>query len=101
MDVSESQLLSLIEFQAAGIILTPIGGQGFLFGRGNQPISPKVIEKIGKENIQVISTPEKLHNLAGNALLVDTGDRDLDRKLSGHISITTGYHEKAVFRISA
>jgi predicted polyphosphate/ATP-dependent NAD kinase len=101
IDVGEAQLLSLIENREARIIMTPIGGQGFLFGRGNQPISPNVIEKIGVENIQVISTPQKLHNLNGRALLVDTGDADLDTKLSGHISITTGYREQAVYRIAA
>ena len=99
LDVNEQQLLELLRSAPTGIIVTPIGGQGFLFGRGNQPISPEVIKKVGRQNIQVICTPGKLHTFAGRPLLVDTGDAELDADLSGHITITTGYQEKAVYRI--
>jgi predicted polyphosphate/ATP-dependent NAD kinase len=99
LDVNEQQLLALIESTPARIVITPIGGQGFLFGRGNQPISAEVIKQIGRENLQVICTPGKLHTFGGRPLLVDTGDIDLDAQLSGHISITTGYRERAVYRI--
>jgi predicted polyphosphate/ATP-dependent NAD kinase len=99
VDVNEQQLLDLVETTSARIVVTPVGGQGFLFGRGNQPISPAVIRKVGRENIRVICTPGKLHSFAGNPLLVDTGDSDLDAQLSGHISITTGYREEAIYRI--
>jgi predicted polyphosphate/ATP-dependent NAD kinase len=98
-DVSEQQLLELVQSAPTRIIITPIGGQGFLFGRGNQPISPQVIREVGGENILVLCTPGKLHTLAGRPLLVDTGDVELDRQLSGHISIITGYGERAVYRI--
>ena len=99
LDVNDQQLLELLESMPAWIVITPIGGQGFLFGRGNQPISPEVIKKVGCENIQVICTPGKLHTFNGRPLLVDTGDSDLDAQLAGHISITTGYQERAVYRI--
>jgi len=99
LDVNEQKLLELVLSAPTGIIVTPIGGQGFLFGRGNQPISPAVIIKVGRQNIQVICTPGKLHTFAGRPLLVDTGDAELDANLSGHISISTGYQEKAVYRI--
>ena len=98
-DVSEERLLELVASSPTKIIVTPVGGQGFLFGRGNQPISPAVIERVGRENIQVICTPGKLHSFQGHALLVDTGDLDLDGKLAGHMSIVTGYGEWAVYRI--
>ena len=99
LDVNEQQILELIESTPARIVITPIGGQGFLFGRGNQPISPQVISKVGRQNIQVICTPGKLHTFNGRPLLVDTGDIKLDAQLAGHISITTGYQERAVYRI--
>jgi predicted polyphosphate/ATP-dependent NAD kinase len=99
MDANEQQLLDLVESTTAQIVITPVGGQGFLFGRGNQPISPAVIKKVGRENIRVICTPGKLHTFAGRPLLVDTGDRDLDTQLTGHISITTGFREEAVYQI--
>jgi len=99
LNVNEQQLLELVEAARAQIVITPIGGQGFLFGRGNQPISPQVIKKVGADNINVVCTPGKLHTFAGRPLLVDTGDLDLDTQLAGHISITTGYQERAVYRI--
>ncbi|GAH15745.1 unnamed protein product, partial [marine sediment metagenome] len=82
LDVNEKQLLNLIPDQVVKIIVTPIGGQGFLFGRGNQPISPEVIMRVGRENIHVICTPDKLHSFAGRPLLVDTGDAKVDQLLN-------------------
>jgi predicted polyphosphate/ATP-dependent NAD kinase len=99
LDVNERQLLDLTSDRHTVIILTPIGGQGFLFGRGNQPISPKVIMQIGKDNLQVICTTRKLNTFGGRSLLVDTGDVKLDGALKGHTSIITGYKERAVYRI--
>ena len=64
-DVSESQLLELIPGNKAKIILTIIGGQGHLFGRGNQQLSPRIIREVGRENIIVIATKEKLTALTG------------------------------------
>ena len=100
-DVSEARLLFLLEENQgqAKLIITPIGGQGFLFGRGNQQLSPKVIRKIGRENIIVLATSEKLVSLLGGALLVDTGEEVLDKELSGAIRVVTGYREYSFLRI--
>lgn len=100
LDVNERQIMDFIKKKPIRIIITPIGGQGFLFGRGNQPISPGVIKYVGLENIQVVCTPSKLHSFLGKPLLVDIGDADLDELISGHISIITGYHERAMYRVS-
>jgi predicted polyphosphate/ATP-dependent NAD kinase len=99
-DVNEAQLLKLLQEQKAKIIVTPIGGQGYIFGRGNQQISPKVIKKVGKENIIVVSTPTKLNSLGGRPLWVDTGDQTLDKMLSGYISVVTGYNEATIYKVS-
>jgi predicted polyphosphate/ATP-dependent NAD kinase len=99
-DVNESQLLKLIEGRNAKIVVTPIGGQGYIFGRGNQQISPKVIEKVGRDNVIVVSTTGKIHSLRGRPLWVDTGDRAVDEMLSGHIRVTTGYNEQIIYRVS-
>ena len=99
-DVNESQLLKLLEGQKAKIVITPIGGQGCIFGRGNQQISPQVIERVGRDNIIVVSTSEKLYSLGRRPLWVDTGDRAIDRMLSGYIRVVTGYNERAVRKVS-
>lgn len=78
-DVNEKQILEEIEGKTAQIIVTPIGGQGFIFGRGNQQISPEVIRNVGLDNIIVISTEGKLRSL--RSLRVDTGDPNLDAAL--------------------
>ena len=99
-DVNESQLLELLEGRKAKIVVTPIGGQGYIFGRGNQQISPQVIKRVGKENIIVVSTTGKIHSLRGRPLWVDTGDRAIDEMLSGHIRVVTGYNEQIVYKVS-
>jgi len=99
-DVNESQLLNLLEGRDAKIIVTPIGGQGYIFGRGNQEISPEVIKRVGKDNIIVVSTTEKINSLGGRPLWVDTGDRAVDRMLSGYMRVVTGYNEQVVCRVS-
>jgi predicted polyphosphate/ATP-dependent NAD kinase len=75
-DVNETQILEAISGKAAQIIVTPIGGQGFIFGRGNQQISAKVIRQVGIDNIVVAATASKLRRL--KSLRVDTGDLALD-----------------------
>jgi predicted polyphosphate/ATP-dependent NAD kinase len=75
-DVNEKQILKAIDAKPVHIIVTPIGGQGFIFGRGNQQISPKVIRRVGLDNILVVATESKLRSL--KALRVDTGDSNLD-----------------------
>lgn len=98
-DVNEKQLLGLIEGKNPKIIVTVIGGQGFIFGRGSQQISPGVIRKVGRENVIVIATPNKLAALKGRPLLVDSGDRQVDETLSGYIQVITGYRRRAVYRV--
>lgn len=99
-DVNEAMLLELVHGARAKIILTPIGGQGFLFGRGNQQISPAVIKNVGVENILVVSTREKINSLRGQPLLVDSGERELDQLLSGHIKVITGYDESVIYKVA-
>ena len=99
-DVGEQQILAVQERRPLGIIITPIGGQGFLLGRGNQQISPRVLRRVGREHLLVICPAAKLAALQGRPLLVDTGDPEVDGQLAGYLEVTTGYRERAVYPVS-
>ena len=89
-DANEKQILETIKGKAARIIVTPIGGQGFIFGRGNQQISSKVIRQVGLDNIAVVASKSKLDRL--KSLRVDTGDPELDKDLRAHeINVVIDY----------
>ena len=98
-DVSETDILPFMEESGTRLVITPTGGQGCLLGRGNQQISPKVIKRLGKGNIIVAATREKLAALSGQPLLVDTGDPGTDEALRGYVKVVTGYHETALYPV--
>ncbi|MCW4021209.1 MAG: ATP-NAD kinase family protein [Candidatus Bathyarchaeota archaeon] len=91
-DVNEKRVLEEIRGKKARIVVTPIGGQGFIFGRGNQQISSSVIRKVGRENITVVATKHKLKGL--KSLRVDTGDPKLDEELRGQMKVIFDYKEE-------
>jgi predicted polyphosphate/ATP-dependent NAD kinase len=101
LDLNEQALLQIIEGREAEIIVSVLGGQGSLFGRGNQQISAEVIRRVGRDRIKVISTVEKLINLPAGALQVDTGDPEIDAMLTGHIPVITGPHRTTLVRVRA
>ncbi|MBM7334319.1 MAG: ATP-NAD kinase family protein [Alcanivorax sp.] len=100
-DVGAEQILEIIGDDApARALLTVIGGQGHLFGRGNQQFSPAVIRRLGKAHIQILASRTKLATLDGRPLVVDTGDPDLDRQLCGLWPITSGYEDALLYRVA-
>lgn len=98
-DLRETQLLEHVAGNSARIVVTVIGGQGYIFGRGNQQISPRVIRHAGRRNLIIVATQQKLLSLDG-PLLVDTGDRELDNSLSGYVRVITGYNKEAMWRVA-
>ncbi len=81
------------------IILTAIGGQGHILGRGNQQLAPDILRRVGKENIQVIAARGKILALNGRPLLVDTNDPQLDAEFSGYRPVITGYRETIMYPV--
>ena len=98
-DIYGKQILELIGDQPAKLVVTVTGGQGFLFGRGNQQLTPEVLRRIGRENIIILATKEKIIKLRGQPLLVDTGDAELDEYLSGYHYVVCDYNETIVCKV--
>jgi predicted polyphosphate/ATP-dependent NAD kinase len=99
-DVTASELLALTTNQNCKLVLTLIGGQGHIIGRGNQQLSADFLTSIVKDNILLVATKSKLSNLSGRPLIVDSGDTNVDKQLSGLISIITGYHDQVLYPIA-
>ena len=98
-DLNEYQILNYIEGKKTKIIVSLIGRQGFLFGRGNLQLSPAILKKIGPENIIIISTKYKMFNLPTQILKLDTRSSDLDKKMRGLYKILVDYDEIIICRI--
>jgi predicted polyphosphate/ATP-dependent NAD kinase len=101
LDLAGEQVDAFVRGRPAQIIVSVIGGQGYIFGRGNQQIGADVIRAVGRDNIILVATQHKLASLEGGRLLVDTGDRTLDEELQGYIRVRTGPGQSAVMRLAA
>ncbi|WP_163932946.1 ATP-NAD kinase family protein [Paraferrimonas sp. SM1919] len=99
-DCTSGQLLELFEPNKTKLVITLIGGQGHIFGRGNQQLSPQLIQKLGRENIIIVATKTKLNHLQGKALVCDTSDSELDKQLSGFYPVITGYHDQVMYPVA-
>ena len=99
-DLNEKKIINLLKnYNKIKLILSPIGSQGFILGRGNLQLSPKIIKKIGIKNIIILSTPSKL--ISTPILRVDTGDKNLDNefKKEEYIMVVIGYKLSRVVKI--
>lgn len=99
-DVTASELSAMTINQNCKLVLTLIGGQGHIIGRGNQQLSAHFLTSIDKDNILLVATKSKLSNLSGRPLIVDSGDTNVDEQLSGLISIITGYHDQVLYPVA-
>jgi len=97
-DVGEKELLKLVDkYKMAKIIVTPIGGNGFIFGRGSRQISSEVLKKVGKENIIIVSTIDKVGSL--ECLRIDSGDYEVDESIKGSIDVIIDYKEEIIMEV--
>lgn len=81
------------------IVITPIGGQGILLGRGNQQLTPEIIRRAGRDNLLVVATKTKISGLGGRPLLVDSNDPLLDQALAGYLPVLTGYRDRILYPV--
>lgn len=101
-DLAEADILHLLNRKATKafhIIVTPIGGQGFIFGRGNQQFTPQVIRKVGLDQILVVATQMKINTLPNRLLHVDTGDPSLDTQFTGFIKVLVDFDQFLMVKV--
>ncbi len=99
-DCTARQLMELVQGREVRIVITLIGGQGHIIGRGNQQLSAALLRCVGRDNIHLVATRTKLNALEGRPLIVDSGDPGLDRDWSGLILVHTGYRDAVLYRIA-
>ena len=81
------------------IISGIIGGQGFLFGRGNQQITAEKIRRVQRENIIVVASTKKIFELPRQCILIDTGNKKLDNELAGYLKVQTDKNLTFVIKV--
>jgi NAD+ kinase len=92
-DGAESEILTALGDRNV-VVVSPIGGQGFVFGRGNQQISPAVIRQ---SEVEVVASRRKLDTIG--VMRVDTGDADLDEQLRGWHQVRVGRFERRLVEV--
>ena len=101
-DLNEKEILAALEGHQGDVILllSPMGGQGFLIGRGNLQLSPDVLRMIGVDRVLGIVTPAKMLTL--RSLRVETGDPEMDERFSKkkYLKVLQGYRTTRVLRVS-
>ena len=102
-DVNEKGILDFLATSNGKVkmIVTVIGGQGYIFGRGNQQLSPDVIRRVGLDNIIIAASKPKMFSLFGKSLLVDTGDEALNEELTGYRRVYVGYEDSVMFKVTS
>jgi predicted polyphosphate/ATP-dependent NAD kinase len=99
-DLNAAQLIELTQGRPTKLVITLIGGQGHVLGRGNQQLSAPLIKALGKDNILILATKTKLKALEGRPLIVDSGDPELDIALTGYYKIVTGYRDYVMYQVA-
>ncbi len=99
-DLDAREQIARTEGAEVWILITFIGGQGHLLGRGNQQLSPELLRRAGRDRLVVVATRSKLAELEGRPLQVDSGDAELDRDLAGYLPVITGYSDRVLYPVA-
>ncbi|WP_369855054.1 ATP-NAD kinase family protein [Candidatus Thalassolituus haligoni] len=99
-DLNEQGILALLDnYPIRQAVLSVMGGQGHIIGRGNQQFSVTVLTRIGRDNINLVSTKTKITALAGRPLVIDSGDSRFDTDWAGTMEILTGYQDRILYPV--
>lgn len=100
LDVDAKTLLQLAEkYPTLELVVSAIGGQGHILGRGNQQLTPELLYKVGRDHLHVLATKAKLATLVGRPLYLDTGSHELDAKWRGLLPIITGFENHVLYPV--
>lgn len=83
-DAAASDILAAVDGDHV-VIVSPLGGQGFVFGRGNDQLSPAVL---ADATVEIVAAPEKLDTL--DVLRIDIDDPAIAESLRGWHPVRTG-----------
>jgi predicted polyphosphate/ATP-dependent NAD kinase len=100
-DLASGALERLVKRWPSRLILGIVGGQGFVFGRGNQQIAAPIIRAIGRDNIVLLAGQRKLLALGENVLRADTGDPAVDTMLAGYIRVRIAPGRSTLMRVAS
>lgn len=102
-DVGAADIDSVLQEHKAAvqIIVTAIGGQGHVIGRGNQQITAPILRRVGRTGLCIIATPSKLEELNGRPLLIDSNDAQLDKQWVGYHPVIVGYNETVMYPLGS
>ncbi|MBN2157317.1 MAG: ATP-NAD kinase family protein [Candidatus Lokiarchaeota archaeon] len=99
IDVNEQKILNIINDEPTALVISPIGRQGFVFGRGNLQITPEVMQKIPKENIHILCTKSKVQSLPNGYLRTDIRDPTMDEQLRGFYRVLVDFKEYRIIKM--
>lgn len=92
-DGSEKEILNALG-ETNKVIVSPIGGQGFVFGRGNHQISPAVIEE---SEVEIVASKDKLDEI--DVLRVDLDSPAVEEKVRGWHKVRIGRVERRMMKV--
>lgn len=96
-DVAAEALNALTLDERVTVVVTPLGQQGFVIGRGNQQIDHRLLQR---SELKVVATPSKIISLGGRPLWVDSGLPELDAALCGYTKVFTGPNAEVIYPVS-
>lgn len=100
-DATAAQLEEIVAGRRARALVTCIGGQGHIFGRGNQQFTGALVRRLGRANVRVLATPSKLQSLSGRPFIADLHDSEAEKEMSGYVEVVSGYRSRAYYRCEA